>query len=60
MKPGDLYRIRVNATCPWRGRIVMIIGEKIAAAGDTKYVKCFCDGVRMIPTYWLQGLDETR
>lgn len=60
MKPGDLYRIKMDSTCPWRGKFAMIIGEQIREAGDSRYIKCFCEGIRMIPLHWLEDLDDPR
>ena len=60
MKRGELYRIKMEATCPWRGKFAVIVGEEFFEAGDSWYIKCFCEGIRIIPLHWLEDVDETR
>jgi hypothetical protein len=60
MKPGDLAIVRDPDSPPGHdqyyffGKLALILGKPVHAKyGDTYCVKCFCEGVRMIPLRWL-------
>ena len=63
MKPGDLFRIRMDSNCPWRGKFAIIFDEEILEAGPSRYIRCFIGefGIKITPINWLEGIsNETR
>ena len=66
MKPGDLVcgdLVRINlpgSAYPQdnhlHGMLVIILNEPYKTSAYHTYIKCLCDGIRMIPTRWLEVL----
>ena len=56
MKPGDLARVGFLGAGRFRGMHALVVGERVQA-GDTEYVQVICDGIRMMPFFWLEPVE---
>ena len=63
MKQGDLARVSLRENRfygkrenRFHGKIALVVGGH-KRAGETEYVQVICDGIRMMPFFWLEPVE---
>lgn len=58
--PGDLVQVlEAPGRSMWAGKIVMVVGDRILSAGESKYVQVMCEGtIQILPMQWLHRIES--